>query len=183
MGEIEGEGQHTEKQLHRKILTETKEQFARAYIENGGNPTAAYEAVLPNPDRLPMSTQVGGSAWVHDPEIAARIEQLRAESLKPLQINETFVLLRAIEIAMSSARDRIPALNIVAKYFPAFKEGVTVDARALNLQLPAGTTLEDLKALRDSLQPTLPEAATPSLQEPASAPETDVAVPDPTSEI
>lgn len=46
----------------------------------------------------------------------------------------------------------VSALQILSRMHLIFREGPTVDARSVNLVLPEGTTLEELKALRAGLQ-------------------------------
>lgn len=159
----------TEEQVRKRILTDVKENFAQAYVANGGDAAAAYELVVPNPDRLPVSTSQAASVMRHSPEVEERIQELRERASKPFAITAQMVVLRALDIALSDARDRIPALNIVAKFFPEFKEGTNVDARSLNLQLPPGTTLQDLQGLRDQLLKQVDSsAALPELPAPAA---------------
>lgn len=45
-----------------------------------------------------------------------------------------------------------PALALLAKRVPAFKDAPTVDNRSINLTLPEGTSLDDLRRLREELQ-------------------------------
>ena len=54
----------------------------------------------------------------------------------------------------------VSALQILSRMHLIFREGPTVDARSVNLTLPEGTSLEDLKKLRDGFlaQTALPEA-------------------------
>ena len=54
----------------------------------------------------------------------------------------------------------VSALQILSRMHLIFREGPTVDARSVNLNLPEGTSLEDLKKLRDGFlaQTALPEA-------------------------
>ncbi len=164
--------QPTEAAVHKKILTETKERFAQAFVANGGDGPAAYDLVVPNPDRLPASSGQYASVLRHDPEVEERIQELRERASRPFMITAQMVVQRALDIAMSDSRDRIPALNIVAKFFPEFKEGTTVDARSLNLTLPPGTTLQDIQALRDSLS-TRQEALPGPIPTPQTIQESD----------
>lgn len=46
----------------------------------------------------------------------------------------------------------VSALNLLAKRYPEFSGGPTVDNRQVNLTLPVGTTLDELRALRDELK-------------------------------
>ena len=45
-----------------------------------------------------------------------------------------------------------PALALLAKRVPAFKDAPTVDNRSINLTLPEGTSLDDLRRLREELK-------------------------------
>lgn len=58
----------------------------------------------------------------------------------------------------------VSALQILSRMHLIFREGPTVDARSVTLNLPPGTTLEELKALRDGLLSESPVLPAPSVE-------------------
>lgn len=66
-------------------------------------------------------------------------------------INECVEIVReAREGGPKTLGAAVAALNLLAKRFPEFREPL-VDARQVTLQIPEGTSIEDIKALRQSL--------------------------------
>ncbi len=67
-------------------------------------------------------------------------------------INECVAIVKeAREGGAKTLGPAVAALNLLAKRFPEFRDP-TIDARQVNLVIPEGTSIEDIKALRDQLR-------------------------------
>lgn len=126
------------------------------YVENrlkGMNQTEAYKAA-------------GGTS--NNPAVPWRMEQrpgvqeaMRAATKEAFErnvgsveyiINECVAIVKeAREGGAKTLAPAVAALNLLAKRFPEFRDPM-VDARQVNLVVPEGTSIEDIKALRDQLR-------------------------------
>jgi len=67
-------------------------------------------------------------------------------------INECVAIVKeAREGGPKTLGSAVAALNLLAKRFPEFRDP-TIDMRQVNLVIPEGTSIEDIKALRDQLR-------------------------------
>jgi hypothetical protein len=66
-------------------------------------------------------------------------------------INECVAIIKeAREGGAKTLGPAVAALNLLAKRFPEFRDS-NIDARQVNLIIPEGTTIEDIRALRNKL--------------------------------
>lgn len=67
-------------------------------------------------------------------------------------INECVAIVKeAREGGAKTLGPAVAALNLLAKRFPEFRDPA-IDARQVNLVVPEGTSIDDIKALRDQLR-------------------------------
>ena len=130
------------------VLNAKHEQVAQL-VAQGIDQTHAYMTVYPKSSE--EAARRSASALMTKPDLQARVRELSGKAAERAVVTAGDILARAVEIAMSDARDRVPALAIAAKAFPEFKDGVTVDNRSVSITVPEGTSLADLKRLRQEL--------------------------------
>ncbi len=109
-----------------------KKRHVREYVQNSTG-TAQARVALEHREKVGLRTNeasVGEVAWIIE-KLAHVVENApRAGQWAPA----------------------VSALQILSRMHLIFREGPTVDARAVNLVLPEGTTLEELKTLRAGFQ-------------------------------
>lgn len=79
-----------------KELLNTEQLFCEYYVSNGFNGTQAYISVVP--DCTYSTARTTAAEWLAKPHIKARVEELKAQTLKRLKIDADFVLKRHLEI-------------------------------------------------------------------------------------
>jgi phage terminase small subunit len=99
------------------------------------------------------NADVTGPRLLRNVAIAAAVAERRTALVEKVGGSVEWIIEQAIRVVEESApKDRVPALALLAKRHPEFRDGPTVDARSLSVTLPDGTTLEDLRQLRDGLK-------------------------------
>ena len=87
---------------------------------------------------------------LQNPRVAAVLVERQLAIAKKLDWDVEQIVRRAGEIALENKSDRVAALALLAKRHPAFRDGPVID-QSQHLHLPPGTTLDDLRRLRESL--------------------------------
>lgn len=78
-------------------LTVKQEAFATAYIENGGNASAAYRAAYNAENMQPQSIHVNACKLLSDAKVSLRVEELRAALAKRHEITADTITRMLIE--------------------------------------------------------------------------------------
>jgi hypothetical protein len=134
-------------------LTSQREKFAQGLAE-GLSQADAYRASFKTGSMVPATIHSEASRLAKNPQIAARVEELRAPIVERVQIKAQDIAERAWEIATYRPNGpAVMALNLLAKQFPEFSEkheiAGDVRFRVEALQAVAEMTPEQLKALAD----------------------------------
>lgn len=98
--------------------------------------------------------------------VKAALQQIRNTVFERNVGSIEYIIKQCVEI-VAEARSGGPktlgpavaALNLLAKRFPEFKDSTNIDARQINLVIPEGTSLDDLKRLKADLEGSAPEEA------------------------
>lgn len=132
------------------ILSNAKhEKFAQG-VASGLSASAAWLTV--NPKATPESAKVTASRALTRANVQARIQELQAPAIAATVSSVERWLRRVWAIAEQDKPDRVQALAQLRPILFPDLDKATVDARSLVFNLPDGTTLEDLRALRDGLK-------------------------------
>lgn len=136
-------------------LTPFQETYVQKRLE-GLKPSEAYIAAGGKSTRKDI---ISNAAYrlENTPLIKQRLAMATKEAFERNVGSVQYIIEECVEI-VREAREGGPktlgaavaALNLLAKRFPEFREP-TVDARQVNLVVPEGTSVEDLKTLRNQL--------------------------------
>lgn len=138
------------------MLTEKKRKFALGILE-GLEQAEAYRRAYDAKAMKPATIYKRASELIRDGEVAGMLAAQRQQVLEAVGKGATDIA----RVAWSIAEDpeappsaRISALSLEARRYPEYSEkrDPAVDARSLHLHLPEGTTLDDLRKLRDELR-------------------------------
>lgn len=121
--------------------------FVTEYAVDGNATQAAIRA-----GANPNSAHVTASKWLKTAKIRSAVTDAQRRVLARTEITAQMILERAWAVAQTDAKDRSAHLAIAARAFPEFKDGITVNNDNRKVELPAGTTIDDLRALRDELK-------------------------------
>lgn len=127
-------------------MTPKQARFVAEYLVDGNGTQAAIRAGY-----SPNRADVTASELLREEAILTALDVGKRKVTERTIITAQMVLERAWQVANSDAKDRGAHLAIAARAFPEFRESVTIDNRQQTLVLPEGTTLEDIKRLRDGL--------------------------------
>ncbi len=136
-------------------LTPLQERYVQARLE-GMKPSAAYRAAggtVQDAHQITIVAQRIEKAPLVKERLAAATKEAFERNVGSVEyiINECVEIVReAREGGPKTLGAAVAALNLLAKRFPEFREPL-VDARQVTLQIPEGTSIEDIKALRQSL--------------------------------
>jgi hypothetical protein len=136
-------------------LTPLQERYVQARLE-GMKPSAAYRAAggtVQDAHQITIVAQRIEKATLVQERLNAATKEAFERNVGSVEyiINECVEIVReAREGGPKTLGAAVAALNLLAKRFPEFREPL-VDARQVNLQIPEGTSIEDIKALRQSL--------------------------------
>lgn len=132
-----------------KPLSGKRALFVAEYLKDRNATQAAIRAgyseatAKQQGSRLLTRVDIRAAVVVSDTRVVAKVEKSAADISR---------------VAWSIAEDpeappsaRIQALNLEARRFREYADKHEIDARVAVLSLPVGTTLDDLKALRDGL--------------------------------
>ena len=87
----------------------------------------AYDSKMNNASARGQATKIE-----HTPIVAAALTELNARALEAAGVTAEMIVTRAWEVANENKSDRVPALALLAKRHPEFRDAaVTVDARTL----------------------------------------------------
>lgn len=136
-------------------LTAFNELYIQKRLEGLG-PSAAYKAAGGRAV-TPKKISDNATRLEKHPELRKRMDAATKEAFERNVGSVEYIINECVEI-VREAREGGPktlgaavaALNLLAKRFPEFREPL-VDARQVTLQIPEGTSIEDIKALRQSL--------------------------------
>lgn len=140
-------------------LTPKQAKFVAAYVAEPNATRAAIAAGYSEKTAYSI-----GAENLSKPEIVEALAQAGATALQRVQASQDEAIGTAEWIIRNAAETHrearengqygpaVTALGLIAKRLPEFKDGVTVDNRSVTFTLPEGTTLEDLKRLRQELQ-------------------------------
>lgn len=141
------------------MLTPKQAAFVAAYVANPNATQAAIEAGYSAKTAYSI-----GNENLSKPEIVMALRVAHGTALERVQASQDeaigsaeWIIRNAVETHNEARLDgqygpAINALALLAKRFPEFRESITVDNRTQTIQLPEGTSLEDLRALRDGLR-------------------------------
>jgi len=142
-------------------MTPKQAAFVAAYVDNGGNGSrAARDAGYSNSGPSAIGQQAIDNLAI--PEIRAAIAaagglaaQRVAASTAAAAGSAEWIIRRCVEIVEGGAapRDQIAALSLLSKRLAEWREGPAVVQQIV--QLPAGTSLEELRALAASTRAQL----------------------------
>jgi phage terminase small subunit len=140
-------------------LTNKQARFVAEYAKDGNGTRSAIAAGYAE-----SSAHVTAYDLLRNPKIVAELDAVHATALQRVQAlqdeaigSAEWIIRNAVE-THNEARENgqygpaISALALLAKRFPEFRESITVDNRTQTIQLPEGTSLDDLRALRDGLR-------------------------------
>lgn len=140
-------------------LTPLKARFVAEFAKDQNGTQAAIRA-----GASARSAGVTASRWLKDASVVAALTKANATALQSVQASQDEAIGTAEWIIRNAAETHrearengqygpaVTALGLIAKRLPEFKDGFTVDNRSVTFTLPEGTTLEDLKRLRQELQ-------------------------------
>ena len=131
-------------------LSNAKHEQVAQLAAQGISATQAYLTVYA--DCSEEAARRNASRLLTKADVRARVQELSNKAAERAVVTAEMILRRAWEVANSDAKDRAQHLAIAARAFPEFKDGVTVDNRSINLTLPDGTSLDDLRRLREELK-------------------------------
>ena len=136
------------------LVTPKQERFVAEYLIDLNATQAAIRAGY-----SPETAKQQGSRLLTIADVKRAVESANQAIVEavmgPEEGSAAWIVAEAVRVVRESEtpRDRVPALSLLAKRFPEFRDRETnIDARSLTLNLPDGTTLDDLKALRDGLK-------------------------------
>jgi hypothetical protein len=141
----------------RPRLTPKQEAFALAYVETG-NASEAYRRAYDAEGMLPATINRNALVLTRHNMIAARVAALRAPAVRKLGLTRERVLRGLLTIAEDQEAPhaaRVAAwreLGPEAEDEPVLLRRPEIDARQVHINLPEGTTLDDLRQLRDELR-------------------------------
>ena len=133
--------------------------FNRRYIEHrvqGLSPVESYKAAGGTSTN---SVRISNLAWRLEkhPLIKEQIDKANEVAFErnvgsvEYIINECVAIVKeAREGGAKTLGPAVAALNLLSKRFPEFRDA-NIDARQVNLIIPEGTTIEDIRALRNKL--------------------------------
>lgn len=156
-------------------LTPKQAAFVAEYVKDGNATQAAIRAGYAQ-----SSAHVTGHELLKHPKISEALTKVREQAVERVEAKleeaigtEAWIVEKAAEVVnraleavpVRNGKGEIidgewtcnlgaatPALALLAKRVPAFKDAPTVDNRSINLTLPEGTSLDDLRRLREELQ-------------------------------
>ena len=127
-------------------LTPRQARFVQEYVIDMNGAQAAIRAgYAPG-----AGARVQATHLLSNPNIRAVIAEKQRSIAARAGWDVEQIVRRAGEIAMQDRPDRVAALALLAKRHPDFRDGPVID-NSQHLHLPPGTTLDDLKQLRESL--------------------------------
>ena len=156
-------------------LTPKQAAFVAEYVKDGNATQAAIRAGYAQ-----SSAHVTGHELLKHPKISEALTKVREQAVERVEAKleeaigtEAWIVEKAAEVVnraleavpVRNGKGEIidgewtcnlgaatPALALLAKRVPAFKDAPTVDNRSINLTLPEGTSLDDLRRLREELK-------------------------------
>lgn len=142
----------------RRTLTAKQERFAQA-VALGSTYIGALLTAYPKSEFWTRNAAgVRASRIANAPRVAARIAELRAPALElvaeKIRGEVPWIIDQAASIVERHAEGNpapaVAALALLAKRHPEFRDQ-TIDARSVTIQLPEGTSLDDIRKLRREL--------------------------------
>jgi hypothetical protein len=86
-------------------LTLKQERFAQAYVENGGNASEAYRTAYDADDMQPETINEAASRLLRHSKISARLNQLRADTLRRHQVTVDRIVAEYSKLAFANMTD------------------------------------------------------------------------------
>lgn len=129
------------------MLTARQAAFVREFVIDHNATRAAIRAGYGE-----AGARVRGSELVANRNVSDAIAAIETKAAAQTTLTAQMLIEEAWAIAKQGGRDRVPAIVAAMRGFPELRDGTTVNIDARKLELPAGTTLEDLRVLRDSLR-------------------------------
>ena len=132
------------------MLTTKQREFARHKVDGLNNTEAALKAGY----TVRSSPQVG-TENMNKPVIVAEVARLRESRERRIEKSGDDVVKALWSLSVDSERDRLGALNTLAKIYGLTKEGLTINVDARN-QVAALTDAQLAEALQAASEPALP---------------------------
>lgn len=134
-------------------LTAKRQAYVEARVA-GKEPSAAYRIAYNAENMSPKAISVEAARLERNPSVALAIQELRAPITRSVQKTAEDIARfhwSVIENEDAPLADRLRASSLEMRRFAEYSD--KTDSRVLNVHasLPEGTTLDELRALRDGL--------------------------------
>ena len=97
------------------------------------------------------TAMVCASQLLSNPKIRSVVDARNRVVVEAAAGSAQWVVDEAVRVVREGKRDRVPALALLAKRLPEFKDGMVINVDNRSIQIPPGTTYEDLVKLTEGL--------------------------------
>ena len=130
-------------------LTPKQERFVNEYLIDL-NATQAYIRAGYDTKPGPV-TMSAASRLLSNVKVAAAVDERNRAVIEAAAGSAQWIVDEAVRVVREGKRDRVPALALLAKRLPEFKDGMVINVDNRSIQIPPGTTYEDLVKLTEGL--------------------------------